>query len=56
MGLVAVQNGLPQRMAGFVGDGVGDCLLYTSVNEAIAEVMAWHVPAGKLHHIHATGQ
>ncbi|MEG2074068.1 MAG: UDP-N-acetylglucosamine--N-acetylmuramyl-(pentapeptide) pyrophosphoryl-undecaprenol N-acetylglucosamine transferase, partial [Angelakisella sp.] len=26
------------------------------VNEAIAEVMAWHVPLGTVHHIHATGQ
>lgn len=26
------------------------------VNEAIAEVMAWHAGTGKVHHIHATGQ
>ena len=26
------------------------------VNEAIADVMAWHAGEGKLHHIHATGQ
>ena len=26
------------------------------VNEAIADVMAWHIPEGKIHHIHATGQ
>lgn len=26
------------------------------VNEAIADVMAWHAPEGKVHHIHATGQ
>ena len=26
------------------------------VNEAVADVMAWHIKEGKLHHIHATGQ
>lgn len=26
------------------------------VNEAIAEVMAWHAPLGNVHHIHATGK
>lgn len=26
------------------------------VNEAVAEVMAWHVPQGCVHHIHATGR
>ncbi len=26
------------------------------VNEAIADVMAWHAGSGKIHHIHATGQ
>lgn len=26
------------------------------INEAIADVMAWHAPGGKLRHIHATGQ
>ncbi|MEG0754418.1 MAG: undecaprenyldiphospho-muramoylpentapeptide beta-N-acetylglucosaminyltransferase, partial [Angelakisella sp.] len=26
------------------------------VNEAVAEVMAWHAPLGTVHHIHATGQ
>lgn len=26
------------------------------VNEAVAEVMAWHTKEGRLHHIHATGQ
>lgn len=26
------------------------------VNEAVADVMAWHTKEGKIHHIHATGQ
>ena len=26
------------------------------INESIADVMAWHVPKGNIHHIHATGQ
>lgn len=26
------------------------------VNEAIADVMAWHIPLGTVHHIHATGK
>ena len=26
------------------------------VNEAVADVMAWHAPLGSIHHIHATGQ
>ncbi len=34
----------------------GGSLGAQTVNEAVADVMAWHVPAGKLHHIHATGQ
>ena len=33
----------------------GGSLGAQTVNEAIADVMAWHVPEGKLHHIHATG-
>ena len=34
----------------------GGSLGAQTVNEAIADLMAWHVPEGKLHHIHATGQ
>ena len=34
----------------------GGSLGAQTVNEAIADVMAWHVPEGKLHHIHATGR
>lgn len=26
------------------------------INEAVAEVMAWHIPQGDIHHIHATGK
>lgn len=26
------------------------------VNEAVADVMAWHAPKGEIHHIHATGK
>lgn len=45
--------------------GVGDrlCLLSFGgslgamrVNQAVADVMAWHARAGSIHHIHATGQ
>ncbi len=44
--------------------GVGDKICIVSfggslgarrVNEAIADVMAWHAGSGKIHHIHATG-
>ena len=34
----------------------GGSLGAQTVNEAVADVMAWHAPEGKLHHIHATGQ
>ena len=34
----------------------GGSLGAQTVNEAVADLMAWHVPEGKLHHIHATGQ
>ena len=34
----------------------GGSLGAQTVNRAVADLMAWHVPEGKLHHIHATGQ
>lgn len=33
----------------------GGSLGAQTINRAIAGLMAWHVPAGKIHHIHATG-
>lgn len=33
----------------------GGSLGAQTINRAVAELMAWHVPEGKLHHIHATG-
>lgn len=46
-----------------LGIGNGVCLLSFGgsqgarrVNEAIADVMAWHYQTGRIHHIHATGQ
>ena len=33
----------------------GGSLGAQTINEAVAALMAWHVPEGKLHHIHATG-
>ena len=34
----------------------GGSLGAQTINEAVAALMAWHVPEGKLHHIHATGR
>ena len=34
----------------------GGSLGAQTVNEAVADLMAWHVPEGRLHHIHATGR
>lgn len=33
----------------------GGSLGAQTINRAVAELMAWHIPQGKLHHIHATG-
>ena len=33
----------------------GGSLGAQTINEAVADLMAWHVPNGKIHHIHATG-
>lgn len=34
----------------------GGSLGAQTINEAVADLMAWHVPEGRLHHIHATGR
>ena len=33
----------------------GGSLGAQTINMAVAELMAWHIPGGKIHHIHATG-
>lgn len=33
----------------------GGSLGAQTINRAIADLMAWHAPSGKIHHIHATG-
>lgn len=34
----------------------GGSLGAQTINKAVADLMAWHIPKGKLHHIHATGR
>ena len=48
------QMGIPEGQLCLLS--FGGSLGAQRINEAIADVMAWHAPEGRIHHIHATGQ
>ncbi|MEG1875634.1 MAG: UDP-N-acetylglucosamine--N-acetylmuramyl-(pentapeptide) pyrophosphoryl-undecaprenol N-acetylglucosamine transferase, partial [Angelakisella sp.] len=59
--IVETQRGAARRELGipegrFCILSFGGSLGAQRINEAIAAVMAWHIPTGEIHHIHATGK